>query len=131
MFPIRFKVAFVAVLSCLALVLGLFSPTGVASANHSQAVQSQVSASTAVDQDQSRSRCRTFVLMRERFNRFEDEDTGRFFDNETFFNGRHGIFVFGRHGREFHPVFTRLFERIVFVTICHGHRSERTEIHPF
>jgi len=128
MFPIRFKVAFVAVLSCLALVLGLFSSTGVASAHYAQAVQTHVSTVAA---NQDRSRCRTFVLTRERFNRFEDEDTGRFFDNETFFNGRHGVFVFGRHGREFHPVFTRLFERLVFVTICHGHRSERTEIRPF
>ncbi len=125
---LRFKVGFVTVLSCLALILGMFSSAGVASAHSTQARQSNAS---TVATDQDRSRCRTFVMVRERFNRFEDEDTGRFFSNETFFGGRHGVFVFGRHRREFHPVVTRFFERVTIVTICHGHRSERSEIRPF
>ncbi len=40
---IRLKVGFVGVLSCLMLVLGLFSSTGVASAHSTQAVHSQTS----------------------------------------------------------------------------------------
>ncbi len=40
---LRFKVGFVAVLSCLALMVGLFSSSGVASAHKTQAVHSQTS----------------------------------------------------------------------------------------
>lgn len=47
MFLIRLKIGVVTVLSCLALLLGLLAPTGVASAHStSQALSSQSSTST-------------------------------------------------------------------------------------
>jgi hypothetical protein len=44
----RLKAGFLSVLSCLAIMLGLFASTGIASAHTAQATQSQVSASTSV-----------------------------------------------------------------------------------
>ncbi len=60
---------------------------------------------------------------------FAREDNGEFFrDRVTFFHGQRGFFLFERQRRVFHRVFFRTFERITIVTICKGHRSERTVI---
>jgi hypothetical protein len=47
MIPMRFKVGFVTFLSCLTLLLGLFTSTGIASAHTVQAHQAQTSASVS------------------------------------------------------------------------------------
>jgi hypothetical protein len=123
------KVGLVSVFSCLALLLGLFSTTGIASA-YSTALHNQTSASTTVD-ELSQARCRTFITRHERFRGFARHDNGRFFSrggNTVFFQGQRGFFQFERNRRVFHRVFFRNFERITIVTICNGHRSERTEI---
>jgi len=58
------KVTFVTIFSCLAIMLGLFSSTGIASAHSANALQSQTSASQSATQWQ-RQRCfRTIVVRR-------------------------------------------------------------------
>jgi hypothetical protein len=125
----RLKVGFVGFLSCLALMLGMFTSTGVASAYSTQAVHTQTSTSTLVN---DRGRCRTFFIVLNRFSRFQ-EDNGLFAPqgNLVTFNGRSGVFNFGMRGREFHPVFLRHFERVLVITICNGHRIQHTEIRSF
>ena len=54
----RLKVGFVAVLSCLTLLLGLFATTGIASAHSSQAAHTQTSQVSASTEDQQY--CRRF-----------------------------------------------------------------------
>ncbi len=127
MLPMRLKVGFVGVLSCLALMLGLFSSTGIASAHSTQALQSQTSASTLAE-DRGRVRCRTFTTVNARFNGFEDQNTGAYIPNRnvTFLHGQRGVFVTGSHGRTFHRVVSRPFERVTIVTICKNHRTQRT-----
>src|SRR2546428_11253674 len=129
MSPMRLKVGCVGVLSCLALMLGLFSSTGVASAHSTQALQSQASASTLAN-DRNQAQCRTFYTVNQRFRGFEDQNTGQFISNipVVSFQGHSGVFVPGRQGRQFHQVSSRLFERETIVTTCNGHRSQRTVI---
>ena len=99
----RLKVGFVSVLSCLALMLGLFASTGIASAHSAQATDSQVSASTSVSTS-ANARC---------FGGFEEECFGfgnrfgfrhRFFRRHFFF--RHRFF---RHRFFRHRFFRRRF----------------------
>ncbi len=127
MLPMRLKVGFVGVLSCLALMLGLFSSTGVASAHSTQALQSQTSASTLAE-DRGLAGCRTFTTVNSRFSGFEDQNTGAYIPNRnvTFLHGQRGVFVTGSHGRTFHRVVSRRFERVTIVTICGNHRTQRT-----
>ena len=126
MLPMRLKVGFVGVLSCLALMLGLFSSTGVASAHGTQALQSQTSASTLAN-DRDQAQCRTYTIVNSRFSGFEDQSTGAYVPNGvTFFHGQRGVFVNGRHGRTFQRVVSRPFERVTIVTICGNHRTQRT-----
>src|SRR5579864_695152 len=126
LFSMRLKVVFATVFSCLALVLGQFSSTGVASAHSTQALQSQASASTLAE-DRGRVRCRTFTTVNQRFSGFEDQNTGAFIPNGhvVFFHGQRGDYVTGSHGRTFHRVVSRRFERVTIVTICGNHRTQR------
>ena len=81
----RLKVGFVSVLSCLALMLGLFASTGIASAHSAQATQSQMSASTSVSTS-ANDRC---------FGGFEEDCFGnRFGFGDRFGFGFHHHFFF-------------------------------------
>jgi len=121
----RIKVGFVGFLSCLALMLGMFTSTGVASAHSTQAAHSQTSASTLVN-DKGRPRCQTFFIVLNRFNQREE-------DNSLFGPSNGDVFLGGGNmDRMRHPhVFFRRFERVLVVTICHGHRNQHTVIEPF
>ncbi len=54
------KVTFVTMFSCLALMLGLFSSTGIASAHSAHTLNSQTSASQSAEQ--WRNRCRLLII---------------------------------------------------------------------
>ncbi len=127
MLPMRLKVGFVGVLSCLALMLGLFSSTGVASAHSTQALQSQASASTLAN-DRDQAQCRTYTTVNSRFSGFEDQSTGAYIPNGNVVtsHGQRGVYVNGSHGRTFQRVVSRPFERVTIVTICGNHRTQRT-----
>src|SRR5260370_32365723 len=56
----RLKVTFVTMVSCLALMLGLFSSTGIASAHSAHTLNSQTSASQSAEQ--WRNRCRLLII---------------------------------------------------------------------
>src|SRR5215472_7210577 len=103
----RLKMAVVGILSCLTLMLGLFTSTGIASAHSTSALQSQSSAS-AVAKDNRDRRCVTFIIRRQRFRHREDD-------------------FFFMNGQMFDRPFFRNFERRIFITICHGRRFERSE----
>jgi hypothetical protein len=112
----RLKVGFVGFLSCLVLMLSLFTFTGVASAHSTQALQSQTSTSTlAKDQVQDRV-CRTFFIVLRRWNSFDDQF--------LFVRGEMGRGEMGRHER-----ILRRHEEIRVVIICGRHRSEHNEFH--
>jgi len=118
----RLKVGFVGFLSCLALMLGMFASTGVASAYSTQAVHSQTSASTLVN---DRGRCKTFFIVLNRFREREE-------DNSLFGPSNGGLFFGGMDMNRMGPhrvFFFRNFERVLVITVCHGHRSQHTEIH--
>src|SRR5712692_8665307 len=57
------KVTLVTIFSCLAIMLGLFSSTGIASAHSATALQSQTSASQSAEQWRAR-RCQVFFVER-------------------------------------------------------------------
>jgi len=124
MFPIRLRITFVVFLSCLVLVLGLFSSTSVASAHNTQAVQSQVSASTLAE-DRGRVKCRTTRTVNSRFTGFQDQNTGVFIPNGhvVVFRGQRGVYSTGRQGRRFDRVVSRRWARVTLVTICGSRRT--------
>src|SRR6266566_5453329 len=82
MLSTHLKVGLVTLFSCLALLLGLLSSTGIASAHSTQALQSQASQASA-SATLADDRCRTIVVrsfenfgenpffFRDRFNHFE------------------------------------------------------------
>src|SRR6266436_3213880 len=77
MLPVRLRVGFVTVLSCLALLLGLFASSGTVSAHSVQALHTQTSVSSAsTDQRCFRVRERSFRFFfgsrHQRFRREED-----------------------------------------------------------
>jgi hypothetical protein len=138
------KVTFVTIFSCLAIMLGLFASTGIASAHSATALQSQTSASQSADQ--WRERCQRVFIVRKVFVRnwwdnpwnngwrngwdngwnnswnngqerdFQFSDTG----SNLFFNPDQ--FGFFNRGDEFggHFVF-----KVTEVLICRGHREHR------
>jgi len=59
MLSTRLKVGFVGLFSCLALFLGLFASTGIASAHSTRAQHSQASVSVSADD-----RCRRIIVRR-------------------------------------------------------------------
>src|SRR6266446_2630961 len=103
----RLKVGFVSVLSCLALMLGLFASTGIASAHSAQATDSQVSASTSVSTS-ANARC---------FGGFEEECFGFGFGNRFGFGHRFG---FGNRFGFCHRLFFRhrFFRRRFFFRLA-------------
>jgi hypothetical protein len=123
---LRFKVGLVAVLSCLAILVGMFSSVGVASAQGTPIRSSQGNPILVVNHPQARfpMRCQTFTIVNSRFRQFEDLDTHHFYRSETFFGGAPGVFVFVNGRRLFHHVRLVNFETVTIVTICNGHRSQ-------
>src|SRR3989442_10089527 len=71
MLSTHLKVGLVTLFSCLALMLGLFSSTGIASAHSTQALQSQASASTLAADN-----CRTFLVRTRVFTPFFNNSFG-------------------------------------------------------
>jgi hypothetical protein len=112
---LRFKVGLVALLSCLALLVGMFGSTGVASAQSTQAAQGQA-------------QCRTYTVVNSRYREYKDLDTGRYSNSQTFYNGHYGVFVSVGGRRVFHPVTPVNLERVTYVTVCGNHRSTRTAV---
>src|SRR5262249_43688347 len=107
------KVGLVTLFSCLALMLGLFSSSGIASAHSTQALQSQVSASTLAANNQ----CRTFLVRTPVFTPFS-------FNR---FGGDFNSFSSNRFGEGFNPFNNRFGNRFGFreiarwVTVCTNH----------
>lgn len=123
------KLGLVTAFSCLTLLVSMFFTTGTAAAYSANTLQSQASSSTAADA-RGPSQCRTYTIVNERFSGYADQDTGAYISNGNIniFQGQRGVFVTVGHKREFHRVSFVSFEKITIVTICNGHRSERTVI---
>lgn len=122
------KIGLVSTLSSLTLLLSMLFTAGTVSAHSTSTLHNQTSLSKSVD-DRHRPRCRTFVIVRDRFRGFADHN-GKFISNRHFLfhHGQRGFFLFDGHKRIFHRVFPAFFEKVTIVTICHGHHSEKTII---
>src|SRR6266849_3203030 len=113
MLSTHLKVGLVTLFSCLALMLGLLSSTGIASAHSTQALQSQASASTLAADNQ----CRTFLVRTRVFTPF--------FNNS--FGGDFNSFSSNRFGEGFNSFQNRFGNRFEFrevarwVTVCTNH----------
>lgn len=145
------KVTFVTIFSCLAIMLGLFASTGIASAHSATTLQSQTSASQSAEQWWS-PRCRVFTTENVVFvpthhwwnnswndrwnngwnngldsgwnNGFLPDQTFQFSENTSNFDFNHGDF--SNFNREDENRFGGFF--IVKVTetrICHGFHDNR------
>src|SRR6266849_2055847 len=112
------KVGLVTLFSCLALMLGLLSSTGIASAHSTQALQSQASASTLAADNQ----CRTFLVRTRVFTPFFNNSFGG--DFNSFSSNRFGEgfnpFQQNRFGNRFGNRFE--FREVArWVTVCTNH----------